>query len=180
MVKKDAGIFLGLGLALIALGSLALYFTFFATFASVIFLGWLLIFSGFMQCGHGIYARHWEGFLLHVLLGVVSIVGGALLIFDPTVGAIALTLLLSFLFIIQGILRIVLALTKRLAHRTWVLVSGALSLILGIMILMQWPYSGLYIIGLFVGIDLIFNGWALVMLSMAAKKNWPQAPNQEK
>jgi uncharacterized membrane protein HdeD (DUF308 family) len=169
-IRSSAGIFLGIGLALIVLGSLAIYSVVFATFASVIFFGWLLIFSGFIQTGHALYARHWNGFLLGLMLGLLSIVAGALILFDPAVGATALTLLLAFLFIAQGALRITMALVKRFEHWGWVLISGIFSLILGVMILYQWPYSGLYIIGLFVGIDLIFNGWALVMLSVAARK----------
>ncbi len=169
-LRSHAGVFLGLGLALIALGSLAIYSVTFATFASVIFFGWLLVFSGFIQFGHALYAREWSGFLLQLLLGIFALVAGGLILYRPTAGAISLTLLLSFLFIIQGTIRIVLALTRRFEHWVWVLVSGILTLILGILILRQWPYSGLYIIGLFVGIDLIFNGWTLVMLSFAAKK----------
>lgn len=169
-IKKHAGALFGVGLALIALGSLAIYSVVFATFASVIFFGWVLVFSGFVQLGHALYARHWNGFWLQLLLGLFSLVGGALLIFNPVFGAISLTLLLGLLFIAQGTLRIFLALTKRFEHWIWVLIGGILALTLGIMILVQWPYSGLYIIGLFVGIDLIFNGWALVALSIAAKK----------
>jgi uncharacterized membrane protein HdeD (DUF308 family) len=169
-LRSQAGVFLGLGLALIALGSLAIYSVVFATFASVIFFGWLLVFSGFIQFGHALYARQWSGFLLQLLLGIFALVAGGLILYRPTAGAISLTLLLSFLFIIQGTIRIVLALTRRFEHWVWVLVSGILTLLLGILILKQWPYSGLYIIGLFVGIDLIFNGWALVMLSSMAKK----------
>ena len=142
----------------------------FATFASVVFFGWLLVFSGFIQFGHALYARKWSGFLLQLLLGIFALVAGALILYRPTAGALSLTLLLSFLFIAQGVIRIVLALTRRFEHWIWVLISGILTLILGILILMQWPYSALYIIGLFVGIDLIFNGWALIMMSFVAKR----------
>lgn len=169
-LRSNAGVFLGLGLALIALGSLAIYSVVFATFASVFFFGLLLIISGFIQFGHALYARQWSGFLLQLLLGIFALVAGALIVYNPAVGSLALTLLLSFLFIAQGAVRIVMALTKKFEHWVWVLISGILTLILGILILKQWPYSGLYIIGLFVGIDLIFNGWALIMLSVMAKR----------
>lgn len=168
--KEQSGIFLGIGLALIALGSLAIYSAIFATFASVVFFGWLLVFAGFIQFGHALYSRGWEGFLLGLLLGLLSLAAGALIIANPLTGAIALTLLLSFLFIAQGILRITLALVKKFEHWGWVLASGILGVLLGVLILMQWPYAALYIIGLFVGIDLIFNGWALIMLSMMVRK----------
>jgi len=173
-LRSNAGTFLGIGIALIALGSLAIYSVVYATFASVIFFGSLLIFSGFIQIGHALYARHWSGFILQILLGIFALVAGGLIVYNPAAGTLSLTLLLSFLFIAQGSVRIVMALTTRYAHWVWVLISGILTFALGILILMQWPYSALYIIGLFVGIDLIFNGWALIMLSFITKRNKPQ------
>lgn len=169
-LRSHAGIFMGLGLALAALGSLAIYSVVFATFATVVFFGWLLVLSGFIQFGHALYARSWNGFLLQLFLGIFALVAGGLLVYRPTAGALALTLLLSFLFMAQGIIRITLALTTRFEHWVWVLINGILTLLLGFLILREWPYSGLYVIGLFVGIDLIFNGWSLIMLSLAAKK----------
>lgn len=170
-IRTHAGIMLGLGIALIALGSLAIYSVVFATFATVIFFAWLLIFAGFIQFGHALYAREWSGFFLQLAVGIFALVAGILILFRPVAGAATLTLLLSFMFIAQGTLRIIMALSKKkLAYWGWILFSGILTLALGIMILFEWPYSGLYIIGLFVGIDLIFNGWGLVMLSMYARK----------
>ncbi len=169
-LRKQAGLVLGLGIALIVLGMLALYFTTYSTLISVKILGWLFIFSGFIQIGHALYARGWSGFLLPLLVGIISIMAGAITLLNPFAGAITLTLLLAIFFIAQGIVRIYLALTKKFEHWAWILVSGILSIILGIMVLYQWPYSGLYIIGIVVGVDLIFNGWALVMLSSFARR----------
>lgn len=169
-LRNQAGLLLGLGFAMIVLGSLALYSTVTATFISVKLLAWLFIISGFIQLGHAFYSRGWSGFLLQILLGVISIIAGIVILKDPLTGAVTLTLLLSFLFIVQGVIRIVLSLTKKFEHWVWILVSGILSVILGFMILYQWPWSGLYIIGLFVGIDLIFNGWTLIILSTFARR----------
>lgn len=173
-LKNQAGLLLGLGLAMIVLGSLALYSTMHATLISVKLLAWIFIFSGFIQAGHAFYSRGWKGFLLPLLMGIIAVIAGIVILKDPFSGAITLTLLLAFLFIIQGAIRITLALTKRFEHWVWILASGILSVILGFMILYQWPWSGLYIIGLFVGIDLIFNGWALIMLSTFARKSLQQ------
>lgn len=169
-LKNQAGLLLGLGLAMIVLGSLALYFTTKATFISVKLLGWLFLISGFIQVGHAFYSRAWKGFLLQLILGILGVIAGFIVLRNPFAGAITLTLLLAWLFIIQGIIRIFLSLTKKFEHWIWILVSGVLSVILGILILYQWPWSGFYIIGLFVGVDLIFNGWALIMLSTYAKR----------
>ncbi|CAN5152110.1 HdeD family acid-resistance protein [soil metagenome] len=169
-IKNQAGLLLGLGLAMIVLGSLALYSTVTATFISVKLLAWLFLISGFIQVGHAFYSRAWKGFALQLVLGLISVIAGIVILKDPFSGAITLTLLLAFLFIGQGLIRIFFALTKRFEHWILILISGILSVILGIMILCQWPWSGLYIIGLFVGIDLIFNGWALIMLSSFTRR----------
>lgn len=169
-LKKQSGLLLGLGLAMIVLGSLALYSAVTATFISVKLLAWLFIISGFIQLGHAFYSRAWKGFLLQLVLGIISVIAGFVILRDPFSGAITLTLLLAILFIGQGLIRIFLSLTKRFEHWIWILISGILSVILGIMVLYQWPWSGLYIIGMFVGIDLIFNGWASIMLSSFARR----------
>jgi uncharacterized membrane protein HdeD (DUF308 family) len=169
-IKESAGLSFGLGIGLIALGTFAIYSVVAATFISVFLVGWLLILAGFIQLGYAFWSRNWSGFLLQLLTGLFSLVGGGLILYNPLIGAASLTLFLSFLFIVQGIVRIVMALTKKFTHWVWVAISGIVTLALGILILYQWPYSSLYIIGLFVGIDLIFAGWSLVMLSLLAKK----------
>ncbi len=169
-LRNAGGLLLGLGLALIVLGSLALYATTTATLISVKLLAWIFIFSGFIQIGHGFYAKNWSGFLIPLILGVISIIAGCIILKNPFVGAFTITLFLAFLFIVQGVIRIIVALSKRFDHWAWFLASGILSVILGALILYQWPWSGLYIIGMFVGIDLIFNGWALLLLSSLTRR----------
>lgn len=169
-LRHQAGLALGLGIALIVLGMLALYFTTYSTIISVKIIGWLFIFSGFIQIGHAFYTRGWSGFLLSLLVGIISVFAGVITLLNPFAGAITLTLLLAIFFIVQGIMRIYFALTKKFEHWGWILFSGILSIVLGLMVLYQWPYSGLYIIGIVVGVDLIFNGWALIMLSSFARR----------
>ena len=174
--KRHSGALLGLGIAFVALGTFAIYSVVFATVASVLFFGWLLLFSGFIQMGHGFFARNWNGFLLQILMGALSLIAGIFIVFNPLAGALSLTLLLSLFFMFQGITRIIFALQKRPGHWKWVLLSGIMALLLGIFIFYEWPYSGLYIIGLFVGIDFILNGWALIALSMQSRKKTERAP----
>ena len=81
-----------------------------------------------------------------------------------------MTLIIAIFLIISGIFRIVSALSERFTGWGWVLLNGGVSLLLGLLIYKQWPLSGLWVIGLFVGIDLIFNGWAWIMLSLAMRK----------
>jgi uncharacterized membrane protein HdeD (DUF308 family) len=93
-----------------------------------------------------------------------------MIIGHPAESAIQLTLIIAIFLMIGGIFRIVFALSERFSGWEWVLLNGFVALLLGLMIYKQWPASGLWVIGLFVGIDLIFNGWAWIMLSLGLRK----------
>jgi uncharacterized membrane protein HdeD (DUF308 family) len=97
-------------------------------------------------------------------------VAGALMILYPIAAASELTLLMGFLFLFSGAFRIVMGLTTPFQHRTWLILNGVITVVLGVLILKQWPESGFWVIGMFVAIDMIVNGWTLVMLAMAARQ----------
>ena len=88
----------------------------------------------------------------------------------PWAGALALTIVLAVFLIVEGIFKIMMAMRVR-DHSGWgwLLASGVLSVILGVLIWAEWPASGLWVIGLLVGIQLLFTGWSLVMLALAAR-----------
>jgi uncharacterized membrane protein HdeD (DUF308 family) len=88
---------------------------------------------------------------------------------QPKEGAIQLTLIIALFLIVSGIFRIVFAVVERFTGWGWVLLNGAVTLFLGMLIYKQWPLSGLWVIGLFIGIDLIFNGWAWIMLAIGLR-----------
>jgi uncharacterized membrane protein HdeD (DUF308 family) len=89
---------------------------------------------------------------------------------EPKDNAVRLTLIIAVFLIATGIIRIVVALSERVAGRNSVLFNGVVSLILGILIYRQWPASGLWAIGLFIGLEVLFNGWTWVMLSMIGRR----------
>ena len=93
-----------------------------------------------------------------------------MILMNPGASAVAFTLLIAFLLIFEGLFRIIAAITHRAPNWGWTIFHGAVTLALGIMIWQRWPVSGLKVIGLFVGISLILNGWSLIMLSVAVKK----------
>jgi len=78
--------------------------------------------------------------------------------------------------VFEGVFRIVASLCTRYPHRGWGRFHGVISLILGISIWQRWPYSGLWVIGLFVGIEMLLNGWSLVMLSLSARNLPDEVP----
>lgn len=168
-LHRHWGWLLALGVVLFILGIVALGATVMATLASVLLFGWLLFFGGILQAAHALWSARWSGFFLHLLGGVFDVVVGLIMIANPFVGALSLTLLLAAFFTVVGLFRIVGAVTLRFRNWGWLLLSGIVSVILGILIWAQWPASSLWVIGTFVGIDLLFNGWWLIMLGMEAR-----------
>lgn len=168
-LTRNWGWFLFLGIALISLGALAIGASTFVTVASMIFLGALLFAGGVLQIIYAFWAQKWSGFFLALLAGILYTVTGFLLYMHPTAGALSLTLLLAALYTVSGIFRIVGALTTRFDQWGWVLFSGIINLLLGLLIWMGWPETGLWVFGLFIGIDLVFYGWFWVVLSLGAR-----------
>ena len=169
-LSRNWGWLLALGILMIILGVFAIGAPVVATIAFQVVLGWLLVIGGIAEAIHAFMAQNWRGFLFELLSAILYIVVGALLLFNPLLGAAALTLLLAVFLVVEGIFKIIMALRVR-DHRGWgwLLASGIVSLILGAMIWAQWPASGLWVIGLLVGIQLLFTGWSLVMLALAAR-----------
>ncbi len=157
-VKKHWGWFLALGIVQMIVGALAVSFAFSATLVSVVTLGVLLLVAAGAQTAAAILARDWGGFFLSLLVGVLYAVVGLLTLRHPLLAAEGLTLMLAAAFLAGGTLRIILALLDQFPSWGWVLFHGFISVLLGIAIWGQWPTSGLWVLGMFVGIDLIVNG----------------------
>jgi uncharacterized membrane protein HdeD (DUF308 family) len=168
-LRKKWRWFLALGIVLIIGGTVAVGSAFLMTVFSVLFLGWLMIAGGILEAIHAFSCKKWSGFFIDLLTGLLYIVVGFMCVANPGATALALTLLIAMFLIFGGIFRVVVALITRHHNWGWLLLHGAISLMLGILIWRQWPISGLWVIGLFVGIDMIFNGWSLVMLGLTAK-----------
>jgi uncharacterized membrane protein HdeD (DUF308 family) len=169
-LRRYWGWYLALGIVLIVLGTIAIGSTFVMTIASVFFFGWLLIIGGVMEVIHAFWHKRWAGFFLDLLTGILYVVAGWMMVTNPAESALLLTLIIAMFLVFEGVFRIVAALAARYPHWGWVMFNGIISLILGIMIWRQWPYSGLWVIGLFVGIEMLLNGWSLVMLSLTGRR----------
>ena len=168
-LRKRWGWFLALGILLVVLGMIALGSSVFMTLATMVIVGWLMIVSGVFQAVHAFTCKGWSGFFIDLLTGLLYIVVGFMIVANPAATAITLTLLIAIVLIFGGVFRIAVALSVRYPNSLWLLLHGVINLILGISIWQQWPFDGLWVIGMFVGIDMIFNGWSLVMLGLAAK-----------
>jgi uncharacterized membrane protein HdeD (DUF308 family) len=162
--------FLVIGILLIIFGTLAVVYAFEMTIVSMIFFGWLLIVGGVFEVIHGITRRQWKGFFVNLLGGVLYTVTGLVILANPHIAAITLTLTVAMVLIAAGLFRIFVAFTTAMEHRGWLIFNGAISIVLGLLIWRSWPVSGLWIIGLFIGIDMIVDGWTEVMLVLAARR----------
>ncbi len=168
-LRRHGGWFLFLGIALIVLGVIAVLFDVLTTVASVLVFGWLLVIAGIIEIVHGFQTHRWGGFFLHLLGGLLFLVAGVLFVAHPLAGALSLTLFLGALFLVGGIFEIVGALRLRAPHWGWRVLSGVVTGVLGLLLWLQWPASGLWFIGFAVGIGLIFRGWAWAMLGTMAR-----------
>ena len=157
------------GLAFVSLGSLALGYSVLVTLASVFVLGWALVFGGIFQAIHAFRVSQWSGFLLELVLAILYVVVGLVMVTHPEAGAISLTLLMGAFFLVSGLFRIFAGTMLHLPGRAWLLLSGVVTLLLGMLIWAEWPASGLWVIGMFVAIDMIFSGTWLIMLALNAR-----------
>jgi uncharacterized membrane protein HdeD (DUF308 family) len=173
-VRKHSTWFLFMGGALIVIGCLAIGSAAVATLATMLLLGWLLFIAGMFEIVHGFARRRWSGFFINLLGGVLYAVTGFIILINPGLAAITLTLLIAMLFFATGVFRIVIALTTPLHHRGWLVVNGVVSIVLGLSLWRAWPTSGFWAIGLFVGIDMIFDGWTEMMLALTVRRGLSQ------
>lgn len=170
-LHRNWGWFLALGVLLLLLGAAALGASVALTLASVMLFGWLLIFGGVMEAIHAFWReRGWGGVFINLLTGLLYVVVGFMMVANPGEAAATLTLLIALFLMFGGIFRIAVALMLRFPHWGWLALHGLINLLLGAAIWRQWPLSGLWVIGLFIGIDLVLNGWSLVMLGLVARK----------
>jgi uncharacterized membrane protein HdeD (DUF308 family) len=151
------------GIVLVVLGALALIVPMAAALAIELILGWLLLLAGISQIIHALRSKGSQRFWWEAGIGVLYCLGAFLLLLNPMQGLITLTFLLTFLFIAEGLFKIILAWQFRpVATWPWLLVSGLLSCALGFFILSDISSNAKWVLGIMVGINFVFAGWALI------------------
>ncbi len=159
-----------LGVALIVLGTILLGFPVVATLATVTVLGALILVGGVAEAVGAFWCREWSGFFLALLSGTLGVVVGLMLLGNPIRGGMTLTILLASFLFVGGIFRAVAALTHRFEGWGWLLLSGVIDVVLGVLIWRELPMSGLTVIGLLVGISTLFRGVSWLMLGFTLKR----------
>ena len=163
--------FLLSGFLLAILGTIALSSTFWTTMATVLFFGVLLVAAGIINVLHSFWATEWKGFFSQLIVGIFSAIIGWIVLTNPAIGAASMTMLFAVFFTAAGLFKIAGSLLLEIEDWGWLLVSGMVTLGLGLLILAQWPSSALWVIGLFIGIDLIASGISFIMYSLRLRKS---------
>lgn len=169
-VCKKWNSFLLTGFFLVILGTIALSSAFWTTMASVMLFGILFVAGGLANILHAFWASEWKGFFAQLIVGILSAVVGWLIVTNPGIGAASITLLFAVFFTAAGLFKIAAALLSKVEQWGWMLFSGIITLGLGLLILAQWPSSALWVLGLFIAIDLLVAGWSHIMYSLTVRK----------
>jgi uncharacterized membrane protein HdeD (DUF308 family) len=161
-VRKSWGWFLVFGILLAVLGAVCIVKAESATTFSILALGWVLAISGVIWLVNAFRAFSWPGFFLYLFNAIIRGVIGYLLIRHPDAGAAGVTMVLASLFIVGGLFRAAGASVIQFPRWGWTVFAGLVSVVLGVYLLTTWTAASTYFIGMAVGIDLIFDGAALV------------------
>ena len=163
-----------LGIGLVIAGVLAISAALIATLATVAIFGTLLFVGAIFQLINAVTCRNWRGFLVFLLTAILYGVVGLIMMNHPLAAAAGLTLMLAAAFIAGGVMGFVVAATEHFHGWGWVMLNGFINLFLGIYIWRHFPESAFWVIGLFVGIELIFSGWSWIFLAMGIRSTIPR------
>lgn len=162
--------FLLLGALLIILGGIALGNLLVATIATVYYIGALILIAGVVQIVHAFQVKEWGNFFIWLLSGVFYAIAGFLAFYNPVLTSVALTLVLAISLIVSGVLRIWTGIAARpRAGWGWLVAAGVLALVVGLIIAARWPADTVYLIGLILAVELIFEGWSFIAVALALR-----------
>lgn len=169
-LRDKWGWFLALGILALVGGTLALANLLLATVASVFYLGALMLVAGILHLVHAFQVKAWRDWLYWGLSGALYTIAGFLAFSNPALTAAVFTLFMAVALIAAGVFRLWAGNRMRpLKGAGWIMAGGAITTLAGIVIALGWPVNSVWVLGLFLAIDLIFQGWALVAVALAAR-----------
>ncbi|HZU90035.1 MAG TPA: HdeD family acid-resistance protein, partial [Stellaceae bacterium] len=165
------GWFVALGVLMILLGAFAWFDIIALTLAGTIYIGAALLVGGAFQIGHAFMDRSWSGFLLQVLAGILYGIGGILIMWEPVAGSIVITLVLAILMIVAGCFRVALAIRHwHLGGAGMLLLGGLVSIGVGVALYITLPWSGLWVLGTLIALELIIHGAAWLEFGLGLRR----------
>ena len=169
-LRAKSGWIVALGVIYVITGIIALGSVVMATVASVFVVGIMMLIAGIAEVINAFQVKSWGRFVLWLLLGALYIVAGFTTFENPLLAAVLLTLILGIALIASGIMRMILAFSMQAGTPwIWILASGVITLLIGLVILAHWPVSSLYVLGIFLGVDLVFAGVGWIGLGLGLR-----------
>lgn len=169
-LSRNWGWLLGVGIVFVLLGTIGVGMAVMLTLVSVLYIGVMIIIGGAAQCIHAFKGRGWKSVLPSAITGLLYLVVGFSVIRNPTAASTLITLILAGALIVIGIMRVWMAFQmKGSGQWIWPLLGGLASVVIGLMILSHWPISGTWVIGMFLAIDLIVNGWSCIAIALTGR-----------
>lgn len=171
-IKTATGWVIALSISLIILGVLAILMPKIASAFFTSAIGWIALIGGLVQVVQGFQARAVRGMWWSLVAGILYAIAGLYILFNLAKATAVLTLAFGLLFIVEGIFTIIMAFTYRVGQSmSWlVAINGIITLILGILVINRWPFSALWLIGLYVGTSLLLSGASLLGAALATRK----------
>jgi uncharacterized membrane protein HdeD (DUF308 family) len=170
-LKTKWGWCVALGVGLLVAGFIALLSVVAATVVTVWWVGAMMIVAGIIEIVHGFRMKGWGRAILWTIIGALYVFGGFFAMMNPLLASVVLTLVLGVALIVAGIARMVLGFhLKAGQHGGLVIFSGVVTLLFGLIILLHWPFSSLYVLGIILGVDLIFAGMGWINLGFFLKR----------
>jgi len=159
-----------LGILLVFSGLVALLFPILTNVAAMIVLGVILIVTGIAVVVSAFWAGKWGGVLLQLLIGIIYVVVGLQIADMPVKAGVVMAVFVAGFFIVAGAFRIAAALTVRFPNWGWALLNGVVTLLCGVVIYRHFPECALWVVGLLVGMEMLFNGLSWIMLALAIRR----------
>ncbi|MCS0638011.1 HdeD family acid-resistance protein [Streptomyces sp. LP05-1] len=169
-LRRSFGVLALLGAILVLGGLIGLVYTGVATLTSMILFGWLLLIGGVVGLVHAVQSRGEGYFWLAVVVAALNIAAGVVVIRHPVESAEALTMFAALLFLTGGVFRLVGSVVVRGPQFGWTLLQGAFGLLLGVLVLAEWPGSSLYVLGTFFSLALLFDGLGLIATGVGGRR----------
>ncbi|AKA07050.1 hypothetical protein SAZ_35150 [Streptomyces noursei ZPM] len=167
---RSFGLLAVLGVILVLAGIVGLIYVGVATLTTMLLFGWLLLIGGLVGLAHAVQSRGSSYFWLAVIVAALNIAAGVVVIRLPDATAAALTMFAALLFLTGGLFRLAGAVVVRGAQFGWTLLQGVIGILLGVLVLANWPQSSLYAIGCFFSLALLFDGLGLLAMGIGGRR----------
>ena len=171
-VKKATGWLIALSILMILTGILAIAMPGISSVTFALILGWLLLFNGVVRIVKALQSKPIRGFWWSLIVGILYIISGLIAVFNPVEAVLTLTWLFGFMLLFEGIVTVISAFVNKTGRSlSWLLgLDGLITLILGILVLSQWPTSAIWLIGLYIGISILMSGISLLVVAWSTRR----------